>query len=167
MTVVSSVTDREALTLTFVADLEASPDRVWQTWEDPRQLERWWGPPTWPATFTRHDFVPGGRSTYSMTGPGPDGDAVHGFWAIHALQRPTRLEVEDGFADESGQPSGDIGSTRMHVTLQESGGGTRMTVVSTFTSPEQLEAMFEMGMEEGMREAMGQLDAILAGDDRL
>ena len=165
MTVVSSVTDREALTLTFVADLEASPDRVWQTWEDARQLERWWGPPTWPATFSRHDFVPGGRSTYFMTGP--DGDSVYGFWGIHALQRPTLLEFEDGFADESGQPSGDIGSTRTHVTLQESGGGTRLTLVSTFTSPEQLDVMFEMGMEEGMREALAQLDPILAGDDRL
>ena len=164
MTVVSSVIDREALTLTLVADLEASPDRVWQTWEDPRQLQRWWGPPTWPATFTRHDFVPGGRSVYVMTGP--DGDAVNGFWVTHALHRPDRLEIEYGFADQTGQPTGDIGSTRMHVTLTESGGGTRMTMVSTFTSPEQLEIMSAMGMEEGMREASAKLDPILAGDDR-
>jgi|GEM_PF-6910007 len=41
MTVISSHTDADALTLTFVADFDASAERVWQLWEDPRQLERW------------------------------------------------------------------------------------------------------------------------------
>lgn len=69
MTVVSVTKDVDALTLTFVAEFAASVERVWQVWEDPRKLERWWGPPTWPATFERHDFVVGGRSRYHMTGP--------------------------------------------------------------------------------------------------
>ena len=51
------------------AEFAASPERVWEVWENPRQLERWWGPPTYPATFTRHDFVVGGESRYFMTGP--------------------------------------------------------------------------------------------------
>jgi hypothetical protein len=38
-----------------------------------------------------------------------------------------------------------------------------MTTVSTFVSAEQLEQMIGMGMEEGMNEAMGQIDAVLAG----
>ena len=50
MTVISSAADPQALTMTFVAEFAAPPARVWQVWEDPRQLERWWGPPTWPAT---------------------------------------------------------------------------------------------------------------------
>lgn len=165
MTVVSTVTDQEALTLTFVAEFDAAPERVWNVWEDRHQLERWWGPPTWPATFTRHDFVVGGRSAYYMTGP--DGDSVHGWWLMHAIDRPSRLVLEDGFADENGDPTGDLGSTRSAVTLEKMDGGTRMTLVGTFTSPEQLEQMLAMGMEEGMREAMGQIDLILASDDRL
>ena len=60
MTVVSSVKNLEALSLTVVAEFDAGVERVWQIWEDPRQLERWWGPPTWPATFEKHDFVRGG-----------------------------------------------------------------------------------------------------------
>ncbi|KGJ72092.1 polyketide cyclase [Cryobacterium roopkundense] len=162
MTLVSSHTDPEALTLTFVADFDASAERVWQTLEDPRQLERWWGPETWPATFQRHDFVPGGRSWYYMTGP--EGDKVHGWWVTGAIQRPHRLEFEDGFADENGEPTGELGATRAVITLEEIDGRTRMTIVSTFTSTEQLEQMFAMGMEEGMREAVSQIDAILADD---
>ena len=69
MTVVASTKDPEALTFTIVADLAAPPARVWQVWADARQLERWWGPPTWPATFTRHEMTVGGTSEYYMTGP--------------------------------------------------------------------------------------------------
>ncbi|MFO7690060.1 MAG: SRPBCC domain-containing protein [Cryobacterium sp.] len=164
MTIVSSHTDREALTLTFVADFEASPERVWQTFQNPRQLERWWGPATWPATFTRHEFFPGGRSAYYMTGP--DGDRVHGWWLMHALDRPSRLEFEDGFADEEGEPTGDLGSTLTAVTLEPVTGGTRMTIVGTFAGPHQFEQMLAMGMEEGMLDALAQIEPILSTDDR-
>ena len=37
-----------------------------------------------------------------------------------------------------------------------------MTVLSTFPSLEALEQMIAMGMEEGLKGAMGQIDAILA-----
>ena len=77
MTVISTTKDPEALSLVLVAEYDASPDRVWSVWRDPRLLERWWGPPGWPATFTRHDFVVGGESRYYMTGPG--GERHHGY----------------------------------------------------------------------------------------
>jgi hypothetical protein len=37
-----------------------------------------------------------------------------------------------------------------------------MTAVTMFSSAEQLEQMLQMGMEEGMRLAVGQIDAILS-----
>ncbi|MGZ6793909.1 MAG: SRPBCC family protein, partial [Mycobacteriales bacterium] len=102
MTVVSTTKDPEALTLTLVADLAAPPARVWQVWTDPRQLERWWGPPTWPATFEEHEPVPGGTSRYFMTGP--EGQKARGWWRFLELDEPHRLEFEDGFSDEAGVP---------------------------------------------------------------
>jgi hypothetical protein len=70
MTVITTTKDVESLTLSPSSpSSKASPDLVWEVWEDPRKLERWWGPPTFPATFTRHDFVVGGESRYFMTGP--------------------------------------------------------------------------------------------------
>ena len=51
------------------AEFDAPIERVWQLWADPRQLERWWGPPSHPATVERHDLTPGGDVTYFMTGP--------------------------------------------------------------------------------------------------
>lgn len=58
---VRSVTkDPKTLTMTLVADFLVPIERVWPAWADPRQLERFWGPPTWPATFVEHHFVVGG-----------------------------------------------------------------------------------------------------------
>jgi len=159
MTVVETRKDPEALTLTIVSDLAAAPERVWQLWSDARQLERWWGPPTWPATFVQHDFVVGGTSRYFMTGP--DGEKAHGWWRVLALDEPHSLEFEDGFGDDPEQPAEGMPTIHGRVELAETPGGTRMTVRARFATAEQMEQVLAMGMAEGMTEAMGQLDEVL------
>jgi uncharacterized protein YndB with AHSA1/START domain len=160
MTVINVNTDPKALSLTVVAEFDAAVERVWQVWEDPRQLERWWGPPTWPATFEKHEFEPGGAASYYMTGP--EGEKSRGWWKFTAIEAPHRLEFDDGFADENGEPVADMGTSHAVVTLENVGGRTRMTTLSTFESAEQLEQMLALGMEEGLKEAMGQIDGVLA-----
>ncbi|GAA3687485.1 SRPBCC domain-containing protein [Arthrobacter ginkgonis] len=160
MPVINTHTDTEALSLTVIAEFDASIQRVWRIWADPRQLERWWGPPSYPATFEIHEFTPTGRASYFMTGP--DGDKASGWWRFTAIEEPNRLEFDMGFANESGEPVTELGSAHAAVTLEEVEGRTRMTIVSTFESAEQQEQMLAMGMEEGMAEAVGQIDALLA-----
>ena len=160
MTVTNVERDTEAKTMTITAEFDAPVDRVWQLWEDPRQLERWWGPPTWPATFEQHDVVVGGRSSYYMTGP--DGEKSHGWWRFLVIDEPHSLEFEDGFADEAGVPDPSMPTIRARVELQETADGTRMTVTSRFATLEQMEQLVTMGMAEGMTLAMGQIDQILA-----
>lgn len=159
MTVVDTRKDTHALTFTLVTEFDASVERVWRVWQDPRQLERWWGPPTWPATFDRHDFRPGGRSAYHMTGP--DGTKAHGWFEFTLVEAPNRLEFDDGFADQNGEPTGTIAPTHGVVTFEAVGDGTRMTVLSQFSSLDQLQQMTKMGMEEGLTLAMGQIDDVL------
>lgn len=57
---------------------------------------------------------------------GPETEKARGWWVTTGIHSPNRVEVDDGFADENGEPQA------------------------------------EMGMDEGMREAMGQLDALVA-----
>ena len=66
MTVTDIRKDSKSRTMTLDAEFHASPERVWQLWSDPRQLERWWGPPTYPATVATHDLCPGGHVQYHM-----------------------------------------------------------------------------------------------------
>lgn len=164
MTVISSTKNPEALSLALVAEFDADVERVWQIWEDPRQLERWWGPPGYPATFDKHEFTPGGSAAYYMTTP--EGEKPRGWWRFTSIERPASLEFEDGFADENGEPVESMGSGRVSVTLEDLGGRTRMTIQSTFASEEQMSMMLEMGMEEGMKEALGQVDDLLAEHSR-
>lgn len=153
--------DPEALTMTVTAEFDAPVARVWQVWEDPRQLEQWWGPPTHPATVVEHDLTPGGKVSYYMTGP--DGDRFPGWWRILSVDAPRRLEVEDGFADDDGNPHDDMPTTSMTVTLEERpGGGTVMAIESKFPSLEAMEQLTAMGMEEGITSALAQIDDLLA-----
>ncbi|WP_024287999.1 SRPBCC domain-containing protein [Cellulomonas sp. KRMCY2] len=164
MTVVSTTSDAQALTFTIVAELKAPPARVWQIWSDARQLERWWGPPDWPATFTEHNLTAGGGSKYHMTGP--DGEEAHGWWRIVSVDEPSSLEFDDGFADASGMPNPEMPTLRGRVELDEITDGTRMTVTSHFATAEQMAQLAAMGMVEGMTGAMGQIDELLAADVR-
>lgn len=154
--------DLDRLTLTVVAEFAAPVARVWALYADPRRLERIWGPPGWPATFISHRLVPGTRSHYFMTGP--DGERSYGVWDVVAVDEPRTFEVADAFADAEGHPDEEVGWGRMTGRLEPIDGGTRLLLVSTFQSAEQLRQVMDMGMEEGLRAAMGQIDGVLAED---
>jgi uncharacterized protein YndB with AHSA1/START domain len=164
MTVTAIDKDPENLTLTLTAEFDATPERVWQLWADPRQLERWWGPPGYPATFTRHDLAVGGRSEYYMTTP--EGQTPMGYWEIVEVDPPTYIKAVDGFANEDGSNNDEMpGPGGMNIRIEPIGDGrTRMSIESTFPDTKTMEALLAMGQEEGLREAVGQIDAILAED---
>jgi uncharacterized protein YndB with AHSA1/START domain len=134
---------------------------VWQLWADPRQLERWWGPPTYPATMEEHDLTPGGDVTYVMTGP--DGEKHRGWWRVTSVDPPKSMEFIDGFADQDGTPVADMPTTTVQVQLSERDGGTRMVLRSVFDSRDHMEQVVDIGAPEVLQESVGQMDALLAG----
>ncbi len=161
MTVTAVRKDPATLTMTLDAEFDATPERVWQLWSDPRQLERWWGPPTYPATVTAHDFRPGGRVEYHMTGP--TGDQPRAYWEILEIEAPHRLVVRDGFANADGTPNSDMPLNEFVVTITQLGGGrTSMSIATVFPDTAAMEQLIAMGMEVGITQAVGQIDAILA-----
>jgi uncharacterized protein YndB with AHSA1/START domain len=161
MTVTAVRKDAQALTMTVEAEFDASPERVWQLWADPRQLERWWGPPTYPATFTKHDLAPGSRVEYHMTGP--EGDQPKGYWDIVDVNPPNGLDFTDGFANADGSPNTELPQNSARVRIEEvAAGRTRMSIETEFPSTEAMEQVLAMGMEQGLTQAIGQIDAILA-----
>ncbi|SDC43099.1 SRPBCC family protein [Streptomyces prasinopilosus] len=160
MTVTNVDKDLERLTLTVIADFAAPVERVWQLWADPRRLERWWGPPAYPATVEEHDLTPGGEVRYFMTGP--EGEKFGGWWRITTVTAPTALEFTDGFSGPDGEPNPEMPTTSVRMTLGEHEGGTRMELRSVFDTREQMEQLAEMGMVEGLRQSIGQMDDLLA-----
>jgi uncharacterized protein YndB with AHSA1/START domain len=161
MSVTSVDKNPEALTMSITATFDASVEQVWRVWADPRQLERWWGPPAYPATVVDHELTPGGRVNYFMTGP--EGDQPRGWWRVLAVESPHRLEFEDGFADGAGEPDPSMPTMTVRVSLTErDDGGTTMVIETTFPTLEAMEKLVAMGMEEGMTLAVGQIDGLLS-----
>ncbi len=152
----TSVTKNAAkLTLTVVGDYSVSQQRLWDAFADPRQLERFWGPPFAPATFTRHDFKVGGRAEYFLTLP--DGGRWNGSWKFTGVNPISSFEANDGEdnAEDENMPAG------MMFTFATTPMGSRITIVTRFSSVEAMEQTIP-GMEQGLRAAMPQLDALLS-----
>jgi uncharacterized protein YndB with AHSA1/START domain len=160
MTVIDVSPDRANRTLTLTAEYPATPEHVWRLWADPRLLERWWGPPSHPATVVEHDLREGGRVTYYMTGP--EGARHHGYWTVQKVEAPHALEFEDGFADADGTPNDSLPTSHSSVRIEAADAGTtRMRITAIFPSDEAMDQLLEMGMEEGLRLAVGQVDDLL------
>ncbi|WP_374453988.1 SRPBCC domain-containing protein [Nocardioides sp.] len=161
MPVTDVTTDLDSRTLTITADFAAPLDRVWAVYDDPRQLERVWGPPTYPATFVDHDLRPGGRMNYYMTSP--EGEKYYGYWTVTDVSAPTGFDFRDGFAvDESFAPNTSLPESVNSYGFAEVDGGTRATFVATYATTEALEQVLAMGMVEGATLAMNQIDDLLA-----
>jgi uncharacterized protein YndB with AHSA1/START domain len=160
MSVTSVDKDYDNLTITVIAEFDAPIDQVWELWSDPRKLERWWGPPGYPATFEKHDLSPGGEVTYFLTGP--EGDKSWGAWRATAVDPPTSLEfTEDACVDGGGTPVEDMSVHNVSVELRERDGGTQMEMRLRFESREDMEKLIEMGTAEGLQQAIGQMHALL------
>ena len=160
MGVVDVQRDMQQRTMTIVSRFDAPVARVWEMWSDPRRLERWWGPPGFPATVTEHDITLGGAVAYFMTGP--QGERHHGWWQITEVDAPHMLAFEDGFANADGSRNDDLPGMTISVLLAgDDGGGTTMSITTAFASEEAMATILAMGAEEGMTLAIGQIDVIL------
>jgi uncharacterized protein YndB with AHSA1/START domain len=165
MTVISTDKNPEALSLTLVAEFDAGVERVWQLFEDPRQLERWWGPPTHPAAVEKHDLAVGGEVTYVMTGP--EGDESRGWWRVTSVDPPSSLEFTDGFANRDGTPNAATSTTAVRMRLAERDGGTRMELRFIFDSTEHMERLERWGAFDVFPQSVAQMDGLLAADTAL
>jgi len=159
VTVIDVTKDPEALTMTITARFDAAIERVWEIWSDPRRLERWWGPPEYPATVLEHDLSAGGTVAYALTGA--DGDRHHGVWRVLRVDPPRALEIEDSFADENGKPNAEMPAIVMRVTLAETPSGTEMAIITQFPSVEAMERLLAMGMDAGITSSVAQIDRLL------
>lgn len=160
MPIESVSTSRADLTLSIVAAFPVSRLVLWDAYLDPRQVERFWGPPAYPATFVRHDGFVGGRSTYAMTGP--DSQVSAGYWDWLSVERPSCFQVRDGFLDGEGNADPNLPSVEMTVRFTDGQTDSGLTLTSRFDSAADLGFLLGLGMKEGLTSALRQLDDLLA-----
>ncbi|MQY19824.1 SRPBCC family protein [Nocardia macrotermitis] len=160
MPVIDVQHDLDSRTLTITAEFAAGRERIWQLYADPRQLEKIWGPPTYPATVVDHSLTPGGLVTYFMTSP--EGEKFAGYWKVTAVDEPRTFSFEDGFANQDLTPNPNMPVAHNVYTFTEQDGRTRAEYVSTYETAEGLQKVLEMGVIEGSSAAIDQIDTLLA-----
>jgi uncharacterized protein YndB with AHSA1/START domain len=93
---------------------------------------------------------------------GPAGDQSHGYWDVLEVDSPRRILLRDGCAAE-GTPLTDMPINTIRVGIEEvAQGRTRMSIEIVFPNTEAMEQVLATGTEEGLRQAVSQIDAILA-----
>ena len=161
MPVIDVTKNLDDRSITITAEFAAPVERVWQIYADPRQLEKVWGPPEYPATFVDHNLAPGGRVTYYMTGP--DAEKYAGYWLVDSVDKPSSFSFRDGFADENFTPIDSLPLSHSTYSFADNDGRTVATYVSTYETVEGLQKVLDMGMAEGATQSLNQIDQFLAG----
>ncbi|WP_315277419.1 SRPBCC domain-containing protein [Kocuria carniphila] len=159
MPVIEVTKDVEAHSITIIAEFSASVERLWELYADPRQLEKVFGPPTYPATFVEHELTEGGSSKYYMTSP--EGEKYRGLWRITSVNRPNQFTFQDYFANENFEPAEGLPASECSYSFESNDQNVRATYVSVFASAEALQEVLDMGMEEESVSSINQIDAFL------
>ena len=129
------------------------PTRAYSSGGGVRQASR---PPSSITTSRR-----GGTINYFMSGP-DGGEGFVGTWNVIEVDAPTRLVVEDAIVEDDGTPSDGNSMTRMEIDIEAVGDTTRMILTTHFDSLEGMEQAIAMGVADGMKACMSQIDALLA-----
>jgi len=154
-------------TLIVERTFEAPKDKVWEAHSNPDILRKWWGPKGWETQIKHMDFREGGYWHYGMKCM----DKAQGEWfgkvswgkATYGKISPKdSLEFTDIFCDEAGVPTPNMPTSHSVMTLVERGGRTTLLVKTTYVSPEALDQVLKMGMEEGYSQTLDNLEAVLS-----
>lgn len=134
--------------------------RVWEAWTTVALLEKWWAPKPWRAVTDSFDFREGGHWHYHMEGPGEEKQWC---WTEYKrIDAQNSFSATDAFCDAEGTIRTDMPVNTWDVIFENYGDGTRVSVIVTFTSPEDMNKIIEMGFEEGFSMGLQNLEDLLA-----
>jgi len=124
----------------------------------PELVKRWWAPQSHGVTMVecRADVRAGGTYRYVLQ-QGAGGPLLAFSGTYSEVTPPTRLVYEEVF-----EPMASVGAAVVTVTFEEHGGVTRYVSHSVYPSKQVRDGVLASGMEHGAREAIDQLDALLA-----
>ena len=145
--------DRPNLTITVARDFDAPQALVWRALTEPALLAQWWGQPGSPMGVDKHDLRPGGEWRFV------ERDAAgneYGFRGVfREIEPPQRIVQTFEYEPMAGHMLVET------MTLSEGDGRTTLMAVQQFDNIEDLEGMYQSGMEDGTEKSYNQLAALL------
>ena len=140
---------------------DAPPEAVFQAWTDPEIVKLWWAPHALGMSMAscEAEVRVGGRYRYVLRTP--DGETI-AFSGEYRQIEPARRLVYTQILE----PMAHAGEALIDVTFERVGEKTSVTSLETYPSAEVRHMAVASGMEEGMRQTMDQLAALLASPAR-
>jgi uncharacterized protein YndB with AHSA1/START domain len=142
---------RQDIVITRVFD--APRDVVFKALTDPNLIPNWWGPAKYEVIVDRADIRPGG--TWRYISRDTDGTEYAFKGVFHDVVAPERIVQTFEFEGAPGHVSLET------LSLEDLDGKTKYVAVAVYQSVEDRDMVVQTGMEEGAREGMDRLDAVV------
>jgi uncharacterized protein YndB with AHSA1/START domain len=139
--------------ITIRRKFEAPRELVFKAFSDPQLIPQWWGPARYATTVDKMEVRPGGMWRFSQRDSNGNEFAFHGFY--HQVLAPERLVYTFEFEGVPGHIALET------IQLEAQGDETLLTDHMVFQSQEDRDGMYESGMEDGSRESLERIEALL------
>ena len=146
--------DRPNLRITIARDFDAPQALVWRALTEPGLLAQWWGQPGGTTSVDKHDLRVGGEWRFVERDAAGNESAFRG--VFREIVPPQRIVQTFEYEPWAGHV---IVET---MTLEERNGRTTLLAVEQFDNIEDLEGMYQSGMEDGTEKSYNQLAALLS-----
>jgi uncharacterized protein YndB with AHSA1/START domain len=152
--------DLENKRITVEREFNAPRERVWKAWTDVTELEKWWAPKPYKAVTESFEFREGGHWHYYMLSP--EGEKSWCFVGYESIDAENSFSVDNGFADEKGNPDPNMPNMHWRTEFVDADGKTKVTATITFASQAEMQKIIDMGFEGGFTMGLNQLDETLS-----
>ena len=152
-------TDSNHATIFVMKTFATEVEEVWNYFTNSELLDSWWAPKPWKCETQKMNFQNGGTWNYAMVSPENE---KHFAGIDYEEINPNRsIAWSDYFSDEKGIKNVEFPTTNWLIGFTGVEEGVKLTVNLHFASQKEMNAILEMGFEEGFKATLNQLEEIL------
>lgn len=151
--------DMQTNRLTIRREFDAPKDLVWDCYTKADLLDQWFAPEPFTAKTKSMAFKEGGHWHFAMVDP--DGNEHWVRFDYETITPKDGYHAQDAFSDSDGGINRNMPVSKWDVTFEDATPRTLVQIVSTYETPEALQKVIDMGMQQGMEATLAQLEKLL------
>ncbi len=153
------IADKAKNTLTVRREFLAGRQLVWDCYTKSELLDRWFSPKPLTTKTKSMDFRDGGHWHYAMVEP--NGTEYWGWTDYRKIKPIDYYTSSDAFSNAEGEINNDLPRAEWLVTFTDKGENAMVESIITYKSLSDLEAVVQMGLEQGTMATLEKLDELL------
>lgn len=151
--------DKENNTLTIKREFLADRQLVWDCYTKSELLDQWFAPKPLTTKTKSMVFKEGGHWHYAMVEP--NGTEYWGYTEYLSIKPIDFYTALDAFSNEKGEINEEYPKSKWKVSFTDKDANTLVETVVAYKSLTDLEAVIQMGMEQGLTATLEKLDELL------